>query len=353
MFRTRRAPLGHYLGLAALLGGLVAMMPRAEATRPVPRVIDLHVDLSYQHGYKGKPFSTGLGQFFASGLSENVRGVVLPLFVPRSAKPNGRTLQELEASYERVMAGIWGTPPYSAPGCGVGAAAGEQRSVSTWLSFEGSEALALDRSQVRAWVGRGLRVFGLVHAEHNDLSESSGEPETGAGLSDRGRALAQMILEEGGLLDVSHASDQATDQLIELSREYGAPILATHSNARAVAQHPRNLRDDQLKRIAEQGGIVGVNFHSRFVNGDATSTLDEVVKQVRHMARVGGVKVLAIGSDFEGGISPPPELSNLTKYRVLYRALRRAGFSEESLELFFFGNAERVLCSGPRVSRPR
>ena len=323
----------------------------AEAGRSVP-VIDLHVDLPYQVGYKGRAFATGSGEFRAADLQPaGLAGVVLPLFVPKQAAPSGRTVREFEASYARVFSGILATRPYALPGCGVHRAGTEARGVETWLAFEGSEPLAAEDHVLRPWVVRGVRVFGLVHAEHNDLAESSGETSTGRGLSPRGERFVRAVYALGGLVDVSHASDEATSEVLDIARELARPVLATHSNARALAAHPRNLTDAHIRAIGASGGVIGVNFHQRFLDpGTGHATLREVVSMVAHLARIGGDGVVAIGSDFEGGIRPVEELKGAQRYQVLARALAEAGFSPDQVARFLAKNARRVLCGGPASS---
>jgi membrane dipeptidase len=318
---------------------------RTEAPGPVP-VIDLHVDLPYQVGYKGRSFASGSGEFRAQDLlPAGLSGVVLPLFVPRQAQPDGRTAAEFEASYARVFSGILATPPYALPGCGVRRAGAEARSVETWLAFEGAEPLAAEESALRPWVVRGVRIFGLVHAQHNDLSESSGEPVRGQGLSVRGARFVRAVYAVGGIVDVSHASDESTTEVLDIARELGKPVVATHSNARALAPHPRNLTDAHIRAIGQSGGVIGVNFHQRFLDpGTGHASLAEVVAMIRYLARVGGQGVVAIGSDFEGGIRPAPELSGAARYQVLAKALVEAGFSRATVARFLADNARRVLC---------
>lgn len=334
------------LAFAVLLG--VAASPRLQAAEERVPVVDLHVDLPYRSGYKDTPFAEGSGEFRASDLERGgLSGVVLPLFVPRDATPNGRTRAEFEASYTRVFSGILATRPYSLPGCGVKRAAGEARSVTTWLSFEGAEPLEPTEKEVDRWILRGVRLFGLVHAQHNVLATSSGEAATGKGLSARGEKLARLVATRGGILDVSHASDEATDDLLRLGRELGRPVVASHSNARALAAHPRNLTDDQIRAIAASGGVVGVNFHQRFLapNG-RQATLDDVVEQVLHLIRIGGVGVVAIGSDYEGGIRAARGLTNASLYPELARALEARGLSRADVKRALGENALRVLCGG-------
>lgn len=319
---------------------------RGEGAEQPIVVIDLHVDLPYQVGYKGQTFARGSGQFQAEQLARGgLAGVVLPLFVPTKASPSGRTAAEFEASYARVFAGILATRPYALPGCSIRRAGSETRAVETWLAFEGSEPLPADENGLRPWAVRGVRIFGLVHAQHNDLAESSGERALGEGLSPRGERFVRAVYGVGGVADVSHASDEATTDVIRIARELGRPVVATHSNARALAPHPRNLKDEHIRAIAESGGVVGVNFHQRFLDpGSGIVTLDTVVAMVEHLVRVGGPGVVAIGSDFEGGIRPAPGLEGADRYQTLARALLSAGHSRKHVSAYLAENARRVLC---------
>lgn len=349
--RWRRRGAEWLSGLA-LLGACFSLSPpRLQAAEPPVEVVDLHVDLPYQQGYKNQPFATGKGEFRARELLQaGVVGVVLPLFVPRQALPAGRTREQLESSYARVFRSILETPPYALPGCGTGRAGGQERSVSTWLAFEGADPLHASEQEVERWLLRGVRLFGLVHSEHNVWATSSGQPSTGEGLSPTGHKLAQLIAERGGILDVSHASDEATAELIAWGKRAGRPVVASHSNARALSAHPRNLTDEHIRGIASTGGVIGVNFHQAFLAPRGNQArLQQVVEQILHLKRVAGIEAIALGSDYEGGIRPVPELPDITKIQRLARALREAQLSPTEIEAIFSKNALRVLCgpSGP------
>src|SRR6201999_4081144 len=110
------------------------------------------------------------------------------------------------------------------------------------------------------------------------------------------------VYAHGALVDVSHVSDASFADIAAIARAHHAPVVATHSNARALGHHPRNLTDAQLAVIAETGGVAGVNFHAQFVNGTNEATLADVVKQVEYMVKVAGIDHVAVGSDFDGGI---------------------------------------------------
>ncbi|HEU5075868.1 MAG TPA: membrane dipeptidase [Polyangiaceae bacterium] len=305
-------------------------------------IIDLHVDLSYQYNYQGKSFESANGEFQARDLERaGVRGVVLPLYVPHDVSPVGPRLEDLEHSYARVFGAILKTPPYALPGCGHSAG-----KVSTWFAFEGAGQLAQRPDQLPVWVARGVRLFGLVHSRDNSLSGSSGEPGSERkGLSTAGLELARQIVALGGVLDVSHASDRATDELIELGRRAGVPVVASHSNARALAPHPRNLTDAQIRGLAATGGVVGLNLHQRFLaRRGAGAEIADVLSQVRHVKRLVGIEHLALGTDYEGGIRPVPGLGSIAKLQTLAEALRADGLAEGEIEQIFYKNALRVLC---------
>jgi membrane dipeptidase len=333
------------LGVGLLLGRLPA-----RGAEPEPRrlgFVDLHADLPYQHIYKQRPFERGSGQYLASELARaGVVGVVLPLFVPHGVAPAGPTLDHLEDSYRRVFDALTRTPPFALPSCRA-----PDGAVRTWLAFEGAAPLADRPEDLVGWVARGLRSVGLVHTRHNALAGSSGEPGSRErGLSARGAALVREAHALGVAVDVSHASRRTVDDVIALARADGMPVIATHTNALALADHPRNLDDAALAAIASTGGVVGVNFHAPFLARNRDAALADVVRHVRHLVSVMGVEHVAFGSDFEGGISPPPELRDVRELPRLARALEASGMTRADVARVFGGNALRVLCRGEAPS---
>jgi membrane dipeptidase len=340
-------PLRISLWLAsAALAAMLAHLPATgaqPAVRP-PAVVDLHVDLAYQANYRNRPFALGSGRYVASRLVRaGVVGVVLPLYVPHHVSPVGPRLSDLEWSYARLFAQLSQTRPFGLPGCR--AAAGQ---VQTWLAFEGAGPLAAQPDLLTQWVARGVRLVGLVHARDNELATSAGlqptlRPVT-QGLSPKGREVVRRAHALGVLVDVSHASDIAADEVLRMAAADGAPAVASHSNARAVYFHSRNLTDAQIRAVAATGGVVGVNFHSAYLGPGPRARLRDVVRHVLHIHRLVGIDHVAIGSDFEGGIRPPPELEDVTGYARLATALREAGLNRAAVQSVFSGNALRLLC---------
>jgi membrane dipeptidase len=352
---TRRLANVLALGIAAFVLAELPARGADTVSRPFG-VVDLHVDLSYEHNYKGHPFAEGTGQFRAGDLARaGVVGVVLPLYVPRRVSKAGPRLSDFESSYAKVYGALATTEPYRLPGC-----LPRNGGVRTWLAFEGAGAFAGDTwvetsagktpASLVQFAARGVRVFGAVHTFANELASSSGDPKPAdSGLTPRGRDVLRAAARLGMVLDVSHASDAAAREIVALARESGTPVVATHSNARALADHPRNLADAELRSIAATGGVVGVNFHGAFVTRRSGVTLADVVEQVKYLVRVMGPEHVALGSDFEGEIQPPAELSDVRGYQRLAAALLRAGVPESTVEAVFATNALRVLCrSGAR-----
>jgi len=326
------------LGCAALVSSSLASAAAPERKFPV---VDLHVDLSYEHNFKHKPFAEGSGQFSVSALERGgVAGVVLPLFVPRAASPTGPRVEDLERSYQSVSEAVARTPPFAPAGCSA-----PRDRVRTFFAFEGSAPLATNPDALADWAKRGLRIVGLVHTYANELASSSGDaPPKSYGLTELGGTFVRRAFSLGLVIDVSHASDRATFDVIAIAREGHGVVVATHSNARALADHPRNLTDAQIRDIAATGGVIGVNFHGPFLARGRKATLGDVVRQIEHLREVAGVEHVAIGSDFEGDIHPPAELADASRFPRLARALLRAGFDDDGVRKIFGDNALRVLC---------
>lgn len=324
-------------------------MPRAARPSPERRsgydVVDLHVDLSYQAQWKGRDLARGTGQYAAAWLREaGVRGVVLPLFVPQRAGPGGPEARHLEDAYQALQAKLPGIAPYTTVPC-----SGDAGRVDTFPAFEGAGPLAEDLDAVFRWARRGVRFYGLVHTADNALASSAGTGPRpvpgGAGLSVLGQELVRRVHATSGIVDVSHASDATFADVLVQATADDRPIVATHSNARALAPHARNLSDAQLRAIAARGGIVGINFHSPYLlGGGGTAHISDVVRHIRHVVRTAGIDVAAIGSDFEGGIRPPAGLEDVRGFPKLAEALLDDGFTPREVRRILSGNARRLLC---------
>ncbi len=195
--------------------------------------------------------------------------------------------------------------------------------ISTFLSIEGAGAFAADVTQIDRFIDRGLRLVSPRHAKNSPLALSATGAKVDHGLTPLGKEFCERVYAHGALVDVSHVSDAAFADIAAIARAHHAPVVATHSNARAVAGHlaqphrrpaPRHRRHGrrhrhQLPRPLRQ-------------RHQAEATLADVVKQVDHMVKVAGVDHVAVGSDFDGGIKPPEGLGDASTLPALGAALR-------------------------------
>lgn len=321
------------------------------------RTVDLHVDLAYALHVRGRRIDDPGAD---ASLDRLVRGrvgrVVIPLFVPDAWRMEpARVREEYAATLETLVRAL-GSEPASRVLSLPGAPARSDR-VATLLAFEGADGFADDPAAIGPWIRRGACLVGLVHDRSNALAGSSQEPAAARrllGLTPAGRAVARAVYESGGLVDVAHASDAAFDEIAAIAASFSAPLVDSHTGARALREIDRNLDDARLTRIASSGGVVGVDLHSGHIGSTPgmPASLDDLVAHVEHVARVAGEHHVAVGSDLEGGITAPEGADGAATWPLLARRLTRRGWSRERIDALLRDNADRVLrrCA-PREKR--
>lgn len=173
---------------------------------------------------------------------------------------------------------------------------------------------------------------------------NSREPELMAkGLTKFGKEIINRAGELGMIIDVSHASDQSFRDILECT---DGPVVASHSNCRALCRHPRNLTDEMIRRLAEAGGIAGLNLFPMFLGENLSPgmELEAVAAHVLHMINVGGGEFPAIGTDADGyGIQAYEPIQKVSDMPKLWEMLRKKGVSEDQLERIWRTNAVNVL----------
>lgn len=194
---------------------------------------------------------------------------------------------------------------------------------------------------------RKLREGGCTEEERIDiqtaLARYLGTPDTERGLTERGREFVHRMERLGMIIDVSHLSDAGFYDVLQYTEK---PFVASHSNAREVCGCVRNLTDDMIRKLAERGGCMGLNFCADFLEmkpagQENPGSIEAVVRHAKHIVRVGGMEVLGLGSDFDG-IDTNRELPGAQSMERLWDALHQAGFTEGQLEQIFGGNVLRV-----------
>jgi membrane dipeptidase len=166
--------------------------------------------------------------------------------------------------------------------------------IAAVLSFEGAEALGQDLSALRLFYQLGLRMLSFTWMRRTAFADGTWEFDSPGGLSRLGRAAVQEMNRLGIIPDVSHASDQTAWDILKISSQ---PVIASHSNARAIHNHPRNLTDDLIRAIAASGGVVGAVAVSRFITTDPP-TIARWADHIDHLVEVAGIDHVSIGADF-------------------------------------------------------
>jgi membrane dipeptidase len=161
------------------------------------------------------------------------------------------------------------------------------------LCMEGAEPLGTDLSLLRNFYKLGVRIICLTWHQRNAVADGAGEPGTG-GLSNFGKKLVQEMNRIGMVIDVSHMSEVGFWDVLSHSQR---PVLASHSNARSLCDHPRNLTDEQIKSLTQKGGVIGINFLGQFVKNQ-TPTVHDVLDHIDHIANLVGIDYIGLGPDW-------------------------------------------------------
>ncbi len=206
------------------------------------------------------------------------------------------------------------------------------------LGLENGYALAGDISNTEKMFSLGVRYITLCHNGDNELCDSAKGNRTHGGLSAFGRAVVREMNRLGMMVDISHASDDTMRQAID---ESAVPVVATHSSARSLCNHPRNLTDDLLKRLAARGGVCQICLYGYFLSENGEASVKTVTDHIDHVVRIAGIDHVGVGSDFDGGggiagCESTDELINITK------ELLRRGYTEEETAKIMGGNFMRV-----------
>ncbi|MDD3654192.1 MAG: dipeptidase [Desulfotomaculaceae bacterium] len=210
--------------------------------------------------------------------------------------------------------------------------------IAAFLSIEGGEALEGSLGILRLMYRLGVRSITLTWNGRNELGDGVGEEKTGGGLTRLGEEAVVEMNRLGMLVDVSHLSENGFWDVLSVSRQ---PVIASHSNCRALCNHPRNLNDQQIKALANQGGVMGITFVPDFL-GDNPS-IAQVLAHIDHAIAVGGPDCVGIGSDFDGTGSLPTGLEDCSRLPAITSGLLERGYSENAIKKVLGGNFMRVI----------
>jgi len=214
----------------------------------------------------------------------------------------------------------------------------ESGKIGALMSIEEGGVLGGDLDKLKQAYQDGVRLITLTWNYPNGL----GEPHCGEQhkkLTSKGIEFVEAMQDLGIIVDCSHLNDAGTEQLGDI---LDVPFVASHSNAREVTAHTRNLPDNLIKLIANKGGVIGLNFAQSFLGTSPVSRIEDIVKHGLYLINKGGEDVVTLGTDFDG-IKPNTEIKDASEMYRLYDAFKEAGLSVEQCEKLFWKNADRLL----------
>ncbi len=210
---------------------------------------------------------------------------------------------------------------------------------SIMFGIENGLALSHDLQNVRHFAQRGVVYITLCHNGDNDICDSARGCNTHGGVSRFGHDVIREMNDCGLMVDLSHAAEKSFYDALQASR---TPVVCSHSNCRALCDHPRNLTDGQLRDIAECGGVVQITLYPGFLRTQGEATVMDAVRHLEHAIDIAGIDHVGIGTDFDGdggvrGMADASEMTNFT------RLLMERNFSERDIEKIWGGNWIRVM----------
>lgn len=213
--------------------------------------------------------------------------------------------------------------------------------ISAFLTIEEGGVLKGKIEQLRNFYRLGVRLLTLTWNFPNEIGfPNKNEEDRNKGLTNFGKEIVSEMNTLGMIIDVSHLSDGGFYDVAKYSKK---PFVASHSNARVISNHPRNLTDDMIKILSEKGGIMGINFEKHFLGHNELSRVEDMISHIKHIKNIGGIDCISIGSDFDGISNLGLEIKNIGEIEKLSIALNKNNFSEEEIEKIFYKNAIRVI----------
>ncbi len=204
------------------------------------------------------------------------------------------------------------------------------------LSVEGGALIGNDLSRIDELYSSGVRIFTPLW---KGITQLGGAFAENIGLTDFGKSAVRRCLEIGIVPDVSHASDQGFYDICGLAEEFGKPFIASHSNSRAVCDHPRNLTDEMARIIINKGGLIGISLYPPHLSERGHADLDDICRHAEHYLSLGAENSLCLGCDFDGTDGDLPEgIRTIDDTEKIYSHLCK-GFSEKTANRIFFENA--------------
>jgi membrane dipeptidase len=387
----RRWIIGFLTGLMLLpLATLAAGKFDKQAVKLVKKypIVDTHIDVPYRlHAvWEDVTQATAEGEFdYPRAVAGGLNVPFMSIYTPATSEADGSAYSLANILIDQVEAIVQRAPDKFAIATSTGEVKAHMREgkIALALGMENGAPIQGDIDKLRHFHQRGVRYITLAHSLSNHISDSSYDKvRLWQGLSPFGVEVVDTMNKLGMMVDISHLSDQAAYEVLELSR---APVIASHSSARyLVPEFERNMEDEMIEALAANGGVIMINFGSSFVTKTANdyrklyrpaatafaeqralkrgdpemlqfqkdyrskhpypyATVSDVADHFDHVVKLVGVEHVGIGSDFDGvGDSLPSGLKDVSQYPNLVAELLRRGYSEADVGQILGGNFLRV-----------
>jgi|SRR5688572_27445073 membrane dipeptidase len=341
--------------------------------------------------YGGTPFHTDLARMKASG----VTGEFLSIYVGGDTWQAGRAMERamdmIDASYREVE-----KHPAHVMMCTTSAEirrAKKENKTCLLMGIEGGYAIENSLHALRNFYRLGVRYMTLTHNVSHDWADAHAGEVKNNGLSEFGKEVVREMNRIGMLIDISHVSDKVMHDVLDVSK---APIIASHSSARGVRNHTRNVPDDVLKRVTQNGGVIMVNFYPAFLD-ERTATEDaerstrlrpqleelrkqfandpqgyneaerklfaanpiyvtpysRIVDHIDHIKKVAGIDYVGLGSDYDGVPYLPAGMNGMEDLALVTFEMHRRGYTEEEIRKVLGENFMRAMAQAERIAGNR
>lgn len=337
---------------------------------PALRVLDGHNDLPWRHRTVADydldaydlagsldGFHTDLPRMAAGGLAGQFWSVYAPTTL---SGPEAVAATHEQIDFVEAMAARYPQIGLARTASDVRRLWGEGRHAAL-LGMEGGHCIDDSLEVLTAFADRGVRYLTLTHNDNTAWADSATDQRVHGGLSDFGHEVVRTMNRLGVMVDLSHVSGETMHDALDTTT---VPVIFSHSGARAICDHPRNVPDDVLERIPGNGGVVMANVVPKFVNQaradevlgrttvipDPVATIEHVVAHLQHLREVVGIDHVGLGADYDGVDETPVGLEDVSSYPRLFEALASSGWSATDLEALAHGNSLRVLADTEVVS---
>jgi membrane dipeptidase len=341
------------------------------------------------HLTDGTPYHTDLSRFKASGLTAEFFSIYVGGDTWKAGRAMPRAIDMIDATYRQVE-----RHPQELMSCTTAddiRRAKQLGKVCALMGIEGGYAIENSLSALREFYRLGVRYMTLTHNVSHDWADAHGDTPKNNGLSAFGKDVVREMNRLGMLVDISHVSKKVMDDVLDVST---APIIASHSDARALNDHTRNIPDDVLKRIAKNGGVVMVNFYPSFLDAKTNTAENEntaklkpqvdairekykndkaamnealqklyndnpfyvcdytrIVDHIDHIKQVAGIDYVGIGSDFDGVPFLPTGMHGMEDLVLVTYEMLRRGYTETEIRKVLGENFLRAFAQAEQVAR--